>query len=132
MSTSLEAARPWRMCSAPSARQIPRPKIRQTLRRSSMSSAVSPSLEQGPDEPNTPVSDRSGNRGELGVGEPAAVKTGEDDPVGLASCPAKGLERLLASLEMGDHCSSLLGPCPGPGDQKTGNEPDAGGSRRRL
>ena len=41
MSTFSEAARPWRMCSAPSARQIRRPKIRQTFRRSSVSSAAS-------------------------------------------------------------------------------------------
>ena len=77
-----------------------------------------PLARAGPGRTNAPASDRSG-------------KTGEDDPFGPASRPTKGLERLLASLEMGDHRSSVPGPCPGPGDQKTGSEPDAGGGWRR-
>ena len=39
----------------------------------------------------------------LRAGECAAVEAGERDPLGLASPPAEGLERLFAAPEMGDH-----------------------------
>ena len=45
----------------------------------------------------------------LRPGEDAAVETGQGDPFGPASRPAEGHERLLASLQMGNHrcCVSL-------------------------
>ena len=68
MSTSSESARQWRICSAASARQIPRPKIRQTFRRSNVLGGE-PLARAGRGRTNAPVSDRSGNRGELGADE---------------------------------------------------------------
>ena len=58
----------------------------------------------------------------LRAGEDAAVQTGQGDPLGPASGPAKGLQSVLASLEMGDQsgrpwlkdwpCMSLLYSLP--------------------
>ena len=60
------------MCSVPSARQIPRPKVRQTFLCSSVCSAVSPRSSKA-GQTKGPASDRSGDRRRVGRGEPAAV-----------------------------------------------------------
>ena len=39
----------------------------------------------------------------LRPGEDATMETGQGNPFGTASRPAEGLQRLLASPDMGDH-----------------------------
>ena len=107
MSTSADAVRRWRMCSAPSARYRPREKIRHTrpIPRTpgTVSSAASALRDQRVDEAARPLVMRVQEPRRLCAGEHAAVQTDERDPLGLASRPTERLERRFSSRQMRDH-----------------------------
>ena len=107
MSTSADAVRRWRMCSAPSARY--RPPGEDPAHAADPPDAGHGLLryqamrDQRVDEAARPFVMRVQEPRRLCAGEHAAVETRQGDPFGLAARPPERLERPLSPGEMGDH-----------------------------